>query len=452
MRIIHALHDFLPKHRAGSELYVRALAAEQQRRGHLPHVLCAEYDPARPHGAFRWRVYDGIPVIEIVNNWRFRSFRESYRSEFIANRMDHALSAVQPDVVHVHNLLNLTFALPGLARRRGAAVVATLHDYTLACPSGGQRVHTSESHVCETIDPERCARCFRESPWSAQMRLARLPAGRVGKVAYRVSRKLLRHMPARAAGALRNGNDVTPADIRSRLDEARRVFDAIDLFVAPSQALADEYLRFGLPASRIRVSDYGFEPLSRPSHARGPRLRVGFIGTIVWHKGVHVLLEAVSTLPPDAVEVRIHGDPDCFPTYGRMLRHRAQRLPHVRFMGAFAESELPTVLGGLDVLVVPSLWPENSPLVVHEAFMGGVPVVGARVGGIPELVAHGRHGLLYDAYSSADLRRALSQFLDDPALLERMAANLPAVKPIGVDADEWDQRYREAAGVCERCP
>jgi threonine dehydrogenase-like Zn-dependent dehydrogenase len=65
---------------------------------------------------------------------------------------------------HVHNLLNLTFDLPMMARRREIAVVATLHDYTLVCASGGQRAHRAEHHRCDVIDVARCARCFCESP------------------------------------------------------------------------------------------------------------------------------------------------------------------------------------------------------------------------------------------------------------------------------------------------
>jgi glycosyltransferase involved in cell wall biosynthesis len=93
------------------------------------------------------------------------------------------------------------------------------------------------------------------------------------------------------------------------------------------------------------------------------------------------------------------------------------------------------------VLVVPSLWPENSPLVIHEAFMHGVPVVGARTGGIPGLVTDGASGLLYEPFSVEGLRAALQRTIDDPALLQRLSNGVPAVKSIADDAREWDARY-----------
>ena len=105
------------------------------------------------------------------------------------------------------------------------------------------------------------------------------------------------------------------------------------------------------------------------------------MGTLVWHKGVHVLLEAVRALDPSAYELKIFGNPDVFPDYTAELRALAAGLP-VRFMGAFDRERTAEVYAQIDVLVVPSLWLENSPLVIHEAFMAGIPVVGARIGGI----------------------------------------------------------------------
>jgi Glycosyltransferase Family 4 len=157
VRVLHAIHDFLPRHRAGSEIYALHLCRELAGR-HDVTVLCADYDPHQPHGHVTWRLYEGLPVVEITNNWRCGRFVETYRPPVIAERLDHVLRAIQPDVVHVHNLLNLSFDLPLLARRRGASVVATLHDYTLLCASGGQRVHVAEQHVCHEIDTQRCER------------------------------------------------------------------------------------------------------------------------------------------------------------------------------------------------------------------------------------------------------------------------------------------------------
>ena len=448
MRVLHAIHDFLPRHRAGSEIYACELA-RQQRKKHDVFVLAAEYDPATAHGTLRWREYDGLTVIELVNNWEFRRFEDTYSSERLNAQLRHVLDATAPDVLHVHNLLNLSFDLPRLAKARGAAAVATLHDYTLVCASGGQRVHVSDAHICATIEAERCARCFKESPFSRQMAVGRIARGALGRTVGRAAKLVYRLAPrlAGAAAGAFDGHEVGAADIRRRLAYARHVFETIDLFVAPSVSIHDEFVRLGAPADRLHVSDYGFAPiLAAPRRTRvpGEALRVGFVGSLVWHKGAHVLVDAARGLGASC-EVHIHGDVNVSPEYVARLRTAAVGA-RVTFHDGFAHDRAAEIYRSLDVLVVPSLWPENSPLVIHEAFMHGLPVVGARMGGVPELVTHGVNGLLYDAFSPGALRSCLDQLVNDRELVEALARGGLDVKTIEADALEWDARYEQVAG------
>jgi glycosyltransferase involved in cell wall biosynthesis len=426
----------------------RALAAR-----HHVSVLCAEFDPARAHGQVTWRVHEGLPIIELVNNWVCRTFEETYRPPLIAGRIAHVFRAVQPDVVHVHNLLNLSFDLPAMARSRGIPVVATLHDYALVCPSGGQRLHRADRHVCAEIESDRCVRCFRESPFQAQASFGRLVGGTPAAALLHRSLAAVRRRAPRLVGSIlgratcASGMPVSRADIDERLTAAKRIFQEIDLFVAPSSFMAAEFESLGIPSAKIRVSDYGFAPLAATppnGHRRDTSpLRIGFAGTLVWHKGVHVLLDAVRGLPAGTFEVSIFGDPDVFPDYTAEIRGLAAGLP-VTFRGAFDRQHVADAYRQMDVLVVPSLWLENSPLVIHEAFMCGIPVVGARIGGIADLIDDGRTGLLYEPTSADALRQALRRLVDEPALLGALAASVRddvVVKPIEQDAREWSETY-----------
>jgi glycosyltransferase involved in cell wall biosynthesis len=446
LRILHAIHDFLPRHQAGSEIYAYDLCRTLLDRGHHVTLTCASFNPAQPHGHVHWRVYGGLPVVEITNNWLCQGFEDTYRSPMMRSRLESVLQAVQPDVVHVHNLLDLTFDLPRLAHDRGSRVVATLHDYTLVCPSGGQRVHKAERHVCRTIDPARCARCFGESALGTRAafgRLARRPlvaaplaiaAGAVRALAPRLTEAVSNHLPTLPA---------TVDDIARRLDAARAVFDEVDLFVSPSASLASEFIRLGLPAHKLRVSDYGFRPRgARTSRAHNRPLRIGFVGTPVWHKGVHLLVDAVRQLAADSFTVTIFGDLDIFPDYAADLRARAAGLP-VHFAGAFTRAEADLVYDQIDLLVVPSLWLENSPLVIHEALMAGIPVIGSNIGGIPDLIAHDRNGLLFEAGNADALAAALREALTVPDLLPRLAAAESPIKSLEDDASEWERAYEQ---------
>jgi glycosyltransferase involved in cell wall biosynthesis len=448
MRILHAIHDFLPRHRAGSEIYAYELAQQLVGRGHELHLLCAEYDPSRSHGSLTWRFYDDLPVTELVNNWVFSTLAESYESPHIAAQLEHVLRAVQPDLIHIHNLLNLSHRLPEIAGSLGIPSVATLHEYVLVCASGGQRLHLAEHHICHEIDCSRCARCFSQSPFYAQMAFSRISQSTAGmSVGARMAGYFRCRFPrlfarlGRSLADLRAGPTVTEVDIEERLAAARSVFSAIDLFVAPSQALADDFMRFGLPADKILVSDYGFAPMPEAARAPDRSLRIGFVGTLSWHKGVHILVEAVRKLPADRYRLEVFGSLDTFPDYVAELSTLAAGLP-VSFHGGFERQEAAEIYAQIDLLVVASLWPENSPLVIHEAFMAGLPVVGSRIGGTADLISHGENGLLYEYDSADDLAAALQRLIDQPELVERFRESLPEVKSIAEDAAEWEQRYQ----------
>jgi glycosyltransferase involved in cell wall biosynthesis len=450
LRVVHAIHDFLPRHQAGSELYAADLASALAARGHHVTILAAAFDPTREHGTLAWRVHDGLPVVEIINNWRFRSFAETWDSPVVGAALDHVLRATNPDIVHVHNLHNLSLALPALARRHGAAVVGTLHDYTPACPSGGQRLHVAEAHICHTIEPERCVRCFRQSPFHVQLTFGAAFGSPMGRAAGRMAHPLRARVPGLVSwlsGLARHAPrpGPTPEDIEARLERARAAIGQMACIVAPSSSLASEYERLGFPVDRLRVRDYGFRPLVAPPRNPGPggRLRLGFVGTLVWHKGAHVLVEAVSRLDPARVECLIFGDPGTSPEYSAALRRQAEGHP-IRFMGRFERADAAWTYGQFDVLVIPSLWLENSPLVIHEAFQCGVPVIGARMGGIADLIDDGVSGLLYEATSASALVEAVTRLLDEPGLVTRLAAAAPAVRSIDDDAADWEGQYHAA--------
>jgi glycosyltransferase involved in cell wall biosynthesis len=465
MRILHAIHDFLPRHQEGSEIYAFDLCRELSGRHHVT-VVCAEFDPSRRHGHVQWRVHKGLPVIELVNNYVCESFEETYRAQLLSTRIADVLRAVQPDVIHVHSLMNLSFDLPALAHAQGIPVVTTLHDYALVCPSGGQRIHRADRHLCDIIDTDRCTRCFIESPISAHIAYGRLAAitrapGRVHRAADTVRRRFPR-LANRLLGTARRAASLTPtkADVDARMAAARRLFEEIDLFVAPSPSIAAEFERLGIDPHKIRISDYGFVDIGRADIGTGTAgrpytateddatrrpLKVGYVGTLVWHKGAHVLLEAVRALDAGAYELKIFGNPDVFPDYMAELRALAAGLP-VHFMGRFDRERIAEVYRQIDVLVVPSLWLENSPLVIHEAFMAGVPIVGARIGGIAGLVEDGGTGLLYDPASAVELAAALRRLIENPAYLAALAArvrSVPRVKSIAEDAREWEEAYAD---------
>jgi glycosyltransferase involved in cell wall biosynthesis len=141
------------------------------------------------------------------------------------------------------------------------------------------------------------------------------------------------------------------------------------------------------------------------------------------------------------IELTIHGDhkPDS-DAFHRRLAELA-RGTRTRFAGRFDNARIGLVHAELDVLVVPSTWYENSPLTIHEAFQHGTPVVTCDLGGMRETVRHEVDGLHFRAGDERGLAEALERLARDPALLERLARSVPAVKSIETDAEETEARY-----------
>jgi glycosyltransferase involved in cell wall biosynthesis len=182
------------------------------------------------------------------------------------------------------------------------------------------------------------------------------------------------------------------------------------VFLAPTGFVRDRAVEWGVPAGKVRVLPLG--AVAGPTRARrgGPRRRMGYVGTMAAHKGVHVLLEAVRGLTADEWTLDLVGNPDLDPEYGARLRAMAQDDPRIRFRGPLAPDAVAALWDTLDVLVLPSLWWENSPLTVLEALAAGVPVVASRTGGVPEVIPEGA-GVLVPPGDALALREALDGVL-----------------------------------------
>ena len=139
-------------------------------------------------------------------------------------------------------------------------------------------------------------------------------------------------------------------------------------------------------------------------------------------KGPDVLLEAFGRLAPGRATLELFGAPADYhgDTAYRARLEPLLALPGVTVSGPRPHAQIPDALASMDVLVAPSIWPENSPFVIQEALLSGIPVIGSRIGGIPELVDEGRNGLLFEPRDVDGLHRALTRLLDEPGLLDTL--------------------------------
>jgi len=413
MRIAYVVHKFPPDSLGGTEIYSWSLARTLAEAGHEVHVLYPMRGllPADAHQA-----QDGVQVWRVplpesrAQEGPVRQFWHTFRDVGIERVFGHFLAEVQPELVHFQHVQGVSARLIGLAR--GRPRVVTLHDYWYFC-ANSQLVRPDQK-VCD--GPKLGWNCVDCATVRADV------------------------------AALRALRPLVALPFAYRNWYLRSTIEQIDLFLAPSEFLRIQYARQGFPEQRMVVVENGLDtsrladvPSVEP-HPPVVRPHFGFLGSLAWQKGVHVLVEAFNQLPSDT-SLTIYGSESAFPEYVGRLK-AAARHPNIRFAGPLDHHRVGAALRQLDCLVVPSLWYENSPVVIQEAYALQLPVVASRLGALTEKVRDGETGFLFTPGDSADLARILKSVIDNPDQLAALRANIRPGPTIQEHAEQVLGIYR----------
>ena len=395
MKVLQVIHGYPMRYNAGSEVYTQTLCQGLAERNEV-HVFTREEDSFAPD--FRLREErdpsDARVALHLVNVPRSR---DRYRHAGVDQRFAEVLERVAPDVVHVGHLNHLSTSLLVEAAARRVPIVYTLHDYWLMCPRGQfMQMHPADPGdlwaACDGQEDRKCAeRCY-----------ARYFSGAADE------REL----------------DVAhwTGWVERRMRHVREMVELVDLFVAPARYLHRRYRdELGLAERKLVYEDYGFDlkRLTGRRRAEGEPFVFGYIGTHIPAKGIHQLVEAFGALR-GTPRLRIWGRPLGQDTAA--LKELARRLPgdaaeRVEWLPEYRNQDIvEDVFNRVDAIVVPSVWVENSPLVIHEAQQVRVPVITADAGGMAEYVHHEVNGLLFQHRSPAALAAQMQRLVDDPAL------------------------------------
>ncbi len=454
MRILMAVHDFLPRHAAGTEIYAAGLARGLKERGHELLILTTEASVSgQADGSRREREFEGLLVWELAHPQDLGSL-DAWRAKSFDAAVERALDEFQPELLHIQHLRFFGYGLPGAARTRGIPVVFTLHDFDLLCARFG-RMRQDTGELCDRPDPQVCGRCCRgfalEDTESAQGQCRgwlRRQARRLPSFLKKPLKAMRRAKPGpipSSESSEQKDNAAHALAIRDRLAAGHEALGACDLVVSPSHFLADRFVASGfrdpseIVVSRNGHDARGFEDLENP-HREG--LRVAYFGTISEEKGLEVLLEAAATLSDRRdLQFVIHGDFEVAPEFSNSLRERASALG-IELAGGYRRRDLPELMAAVDAIVVPSLWYENAPLTIAEAHMARVPVLASDLGGMAEAVSHEEDGLLFEVGKGVDLARQITRLLDEPGLYDELQSGIEVPKTLAQDAMDWERRYR----------
>lgn len=442
MRVLLTTHQFFPNYIAGTEVAALSTGVELRARGHEVHVLTVDPDVRKESAEVGYKDYDfrGLKVhaLELPRPGRLLPLeivRNEYDNPLVAEHVRRYVGRIEPDAVHMFHAARLSGSVIGVFRELGVPLVFTSTDFwsvcvrhTLAKPSG---------ELSEGPD-EISSNCLECRQVEKLLPPAELPEATQDKRAF------YREIAERALAG-REGEHPSMARVRAmlyRTEFLRERINSVDAILAPTDIMRRMLVANGIKPDLVRVSPYGmdlsrFRDFERPTPVPG-RLRIGFMGQVNRSKGLHVLIEAFKKLPEDGgATLRISGDLRRHSAdYARELYEQAGGDPRINFAGPFPNERVANELAKMDVLVVPSTWYENTPLVIFEAFASGMPVIATNLGGMSEVVHHGENGFLFESGDAEGLAQQLRRLMDEPGLVEELGRNAGNVRTVQDSVDE----------------
>ena len=446
MKIAFVVHQYPPLYSTGTELYAHRMALTLTRQGHDIRVFTNEPDPRQ---TISYRIVDepadGIPVTRLTffDGLVPNNALGDYYNVFLGKVFGEWLDKVKPDVVHVFHLMGIGLSAIEECRARKIPVYVQLMDYWFLCPTVQFLRH--EGALCTGPEIAECIKCLAPENYGYQT--LRVFAKNKGFVETARPEENLIDVNHSDVGLRR-------AALRERPEFIRRVLAGADGLIAPSLFIRSMFLSHGYPEELLLHMPYGVDAPPgdvRPVPVGGrDQVTFGFFGSVNAQKGLEILVSAFRECRGERLSLVVRGNMSHFPKYARRVRGLAETDPRVIFKGPYAHGELNDALSAIDVLVVPSVWYENTPFVVLEAFCAGRPVIASDLGGLSELVQDGVNGRTFTAGDPASLLSVLSDFESDPELLSRLTGGIERVRTLEDNAADFVHLWEGArAGAGE---
>ena len=443
MRIVLAVHHFPPRRASGAELRAYRLACWLVQAGHEVQVVCIEgtEDLAQGKGlGCVEEMYDGISVQRLsfdLKSWPDPIYW-AFDNPFLYQHFEPLLARTKPDLLHLVSGYLMGIAPLRAAQKLGIPSVVTLTDFWFLCPT--IQLLRGDDSLCWGPESAECTRCWLNR--------------------WRPFHWLELHAPAclcPVAAWLRKGVAI-PGDLRAKmqafLERQRQLclaLNRVSAIICVTQFLADVHIANGVSSELFHVIPYWQGEDAQLAHCAGSPERQGpihfaYLGSVSPYKGVKVLLRAFRRLGSGSgARLTIFG-PVYPPSFLRELERLSAQNGPIRLAGRYEHDELGSILADVDVVVVPSLWHENAPRTLIEAFQHTKPVIASNVGGIAALVRDGVNGLLFERGNSEALAHQMRRIIDEPSLLASLRANIPELLTGPVEQSQVLQVYHQVLG------
>ena len=399
MRILYLVHQFFPKYYTGTERFTLDLAEQMQRMGHSPLIVTYDRDASQEgfehlhdNVLVRNYTYSTIPVISLKQTTSLGT-HEIFNAEI--GRAFNKLG-VNCDIVHICHPMWLS-SIARTCKNENIPVVLTLTDPWLLCP---RRLIDQGYRLCS--GPELGRRCISNCGFNTKM--------------------------------------------VARYEDALSLLDMADEVVTASRFTASLFKRNGWNGE-IRIIPHSINyRYVRPIDNFDPaKVTFGFIGSISWHKGAHVLVKAFRKTSSQNISLKVYGSYREEWDYSKELFNLAHGDERILFLDPFDMKALPDIMKNISVIVIPSVYYDNYPLVMLIGLAYKVPVIGSNIGGIPEVIQHGVNGFLFDTGQEDELAQIIEEIARQPQIVESLRRNITAPRRTEEEALDYENIYMNLA-------
>lgn len=395
-------HGLPPENVAGVEVYTYHLAQEMSKR----EIDLTCLYPWIKDGYYTGQIFfdrkmDNTSVYKIVNadsQYDYFLNRTKGNLDLFKPHFIKFLKFIDPDVVHFQHTNFMSVDMVEWTKKYSSAkTVYTLNEYLPICGNHGQLV-TTEMELCEGAEIKKCAGCLKKDTQEIEQRT---------------------------------------------LTYKKNLIEFSDILLAPSEFLMKKFIEWGVPSDKIKYSPYGFKTFSNhrrkaSSYISKNVLTFAFFGKVSPYKGLEILLDAFGEEIENA-RLEIHGI--CHIDEITKKINKACEKHWIKYMGPYDPDAVPLMLDRIDVLVVPSIWWENAPLVIHEARILGIPVLGSDIGGTKELMKK-LGGFTFRVANAGDLRNKIIHLCKNRELLYKISKQAAPIKTLEENVDELMKLYQ----------
>ncbi len=435
MKIVHVLNHYLPKQIAGTEVYVHALSKALNIASIESIVIIPNYGKDKTE-AYE---YESIRVIQFSENsivdrgilmGRTPPSGLQYFKDILKNE--------QPSLVHFHTVggsNGVSLYHVEAAKKMGFRIITTLHIAGYTC-STGNLLYLNKIPCNGLIDFRKCTNCVFDSKDLKGIKRSFLSflSSILFKLKYDTT-----NWNTTLGTALGYPNII--AELNTKIT---RIANASDKIVAITHWYSEVLKLNGIASSKITTITQGLPQINTTKivSQRPSKLKLIFIGRINYSKGLHLLIDALRTIPAHNISLDIFGQVND-EAYATKLKEESLLMPHIKWNGVLNSNEIVETIRLYSCLCLPSAICEMSPLVIQEAFAGFVPVIASNVYGNAEQIIDGKNGWLFNFADSKSLKNVLLKLIDNPTLIDKAKSNIGTVKTFSSVAKEYIALYNE---------